>query len=209
MSIVLLNSAYLPSVSWWACLLMENEVYIDGEESYQKQSFRNRANILTSNGLLSISVPVLQGANQSKTREVAIDHSQHWQKIHFKTLCSAYNHSPFFQYIKDDLEQILFKPFPHVVDLNQAIIHYFIRMMKLNCQLYDSLAPALTSEIKVDCKTLGKKSAWSENFLYPPYQQVFGKEFVKDLSIIDLFSCLGPESKDYLKKLGHNFKPIS
>ncbi len=206
MSIVSLNTAYLPPVSWWACSLFGERLMIDTEEKYQKQSFRNRANILTANGLHHISIPVKQGANQSATGEVLIDNSQKWQNIHWRTLCASYNHSPYFQYIKPDLEPLLFQPCERLVDLNLAFVSYFIKIMKLPLRFADRLSENKHSEEFIDYRNLGKKSVWRDNFQYPTYQQVFGQQFEHDLSIIDLFSNVGTESRLYLQNVAASFE---
>lgn len=180
-------------------------VQIDHQERYQKQSFRNRTSVLTANGQLALSVPVKHGANQLLIAQVETEPSKIWRINHWRTLCAAYNQSSYFQYVKDDLEALLLAENSSLSTLNQSIIQYFVRIMKLPVQVSDTLSATETGMDRIDLRSVGKKSGLSDRFRYPPYQQVFGQNFADDLSIIDLFSCLGPESKAYLKQVAQSF----
>jgi hypothetical protein len=205
LAIVLLNTAYFPSVSWWAAACLGQGVLVYSQERYQKQSFRNRTWVLTANGVLGLTVPVNHGANQLTTGHVEIDPGKKWRINHWRTLCSAYNQSPYFQYIKDDLEALLFKEQTSLFALNQSLVQYFLKIMKLPVQVSDTLSATETGFDAIDLRSMGKKSGLTQKFRYPRYQQVFGQNFVEDLSIVDLFSCLGPESKAYLMQVAGSF----
>ena len=74
-----------------------------------KQSFRNRCVIASPNGPLNLVIPVIRNT-KNKIKDVQIDHSQQWIKIHWKSLESAYRSSPYFEYYEDDfLDQFIFR----------------------------------------------------------------------------------------------------
>ena len=49
---------YFPNLIYFASLIKYENFVIDTGENYIKQSFRNRTNILTSNGIQSLTIPV-------------------------------------------------------------------------------------------------------------------------------------------------------
>ena len=74
----ILPIAYMPSVEYVARLLRE-ECVIDLGEHYIKRSQRNRAQILSANGVMSLTVNV-ENANRprQKIKDVRIDYSKRW-----------------------------------------------------------------------------------------------------------------------------------
>ena len=74
------------------------------QDSYQKQTYRNRCYICGANGKLGLHIPVKYSQkNRQNTSEILIDNSSNWQSIHWKSLESAYKTSPYFEYYQDDL----------------------------------------------------------------------------------------------------------
>ena len=55
---VLLSTAYFAPIQYYCKLYSYTNIYIEIQENYSKQSYRNRCNILAANGLLSLTIPV-------------------------------------------------------------------------------------------------------------------------------------------------------
>ena len=101
---VLLSSAYLAPIQYFTKMVSYESVLIDQCESYIKQSFRNRAVILTSNGPVHLSIPVVDGPRaKGLIRDIKLSYDHQWQQIHWRGITSAYNNSPFFEYYADEL----------------------------------------------------------------------------------------------------------
>ncbi len=58
----LLSTAFCPPIEYFALLAEYSSVYIEACESYAKQSWRNRCRILSANGPLDLTVPVIHSA---------------------------------------------------------------------------------------------------------------------------------------------------
>ena len=56
-------------------------------------------------------------------RDVKIDYSRPWQKLHWRTLESAYGKSSFFLYYKDELVHFYDKHHSFLFDFNLELIH--------------------------------------------------------------------------------------
>ena len=80
----ILPLTYLGNVQWFAHLLADDCV-IDIDEYYLKQSYRNRTVIAAANGLMPLTVQVVNANRpRMKMREVRIDYSKRWQHRHPK-----------------------------------------------------------------------------------------------------------------------------
>ena len=55
---LVLCPAYLPNVVNFSWMIKQPKVYFMVELSYQKQSFRNRAEIYGANGKLKLTIPI-------------------------------------------------------------------------------------------------------------------------------------------------------
>jgi len=195
---ILLSTAYFPPILYFKYLI-QNDCIIEGNENFQKQSYRNRCCILGANGIEQLVIPIKHNdKNKSLIREQEISYAENWQIKHWRSIISAYNHAPFFEFYKDDIETILMMKIPLLFDLNQMLLNL------------------ITSNIQIEMPTISKNwEKLSANFIdkrneiHPKlneemvtqtYHQVFKKKFgfTQNLSILDLLFNLGPEAHLFL-----------
>ena len=94
---LLIQLHYAAPVDQLAILAMGIPVYIESHENYQKQSYRNRCHILTSQGILPLVIPVVhQQGEPISIQEAKIDNKRPWAIQHWRSLISGYNKSPYF-----------------------------------------------------------------------------------------------------------------
>lgn len=201
---LLIESHYFPCIEYFSALSHFEVVELEANENFQKQSYRNRCEIIGPNNVLMLSVPVKK-ASKLKTMEVEIDHNQDWQKNHWRSITTSYNRSPFFEYYRDDLEAILFTRFTYLIELNEAILTYCLRAMGIATKVVRS--KTYQKEVEggdsIDLRGIieAKQSyALRDDFNPVPYYQVFGKTFVPNLSIMDLLFSEGPLSEGIIKR---------
>ena len=101
------SSVYAGNIDYYAALLKSDHVVLDVHEFYQKQSFRNRCVIAGANGPLNLIVPIQRIGGKSMMKDLKIDHSQNWKKIHWKSLERAYRTSPYFEYYAHQFKPVL------------------------------------------------------------------------------------------------------
>src|SRR5512133_2136255 len=102
---ILLSTAYLPPVDYIGLITGADEVTIEKEENYIKQTYRNRCYILSPAGPQLLSVPVYEGSRHKiLIRDVRIDYSKRWQHVHLRAIVSSYTSSPFFDFYFDRVE---------------------------------------------------------------------------------------------------------
>lgn len=160
---------------------------IDLHENYQKRSYRNRYDILTSNGKQSLSIPLKKGKNEKqRIDEVLISYDENWPNQHLHAIRSAYGKSPYFEHYFPLIETLLKNRFEKLVELNDASLRKLLKTLRLNIDV------AYTSTFIPDKHLV----IYTEK----RYPQVFEYkfDFTKNLSIIDLLFNTGPEATYYL-----------
>ncbi len=201
-----MSTAYLPPIEYFALLLSENKIIIEKEETYPKQTYRNRCRILTANGILNLSIPVSKpNGNNTKTKDITIINTDRWFTNHWRAINSAYSGSPFFLYYKDDLQEFFSGRYDNLLKFNTELTIVLLNLIGISTTLTysDSFAIPGQTNLPVDARysITPKKEIASKNF--EEYTQVFSSKFsfIPNLSIIDLLFNLGPETKEYLQKL--------
>ena len=198
--------------------LSPSVVYIEACENYQKQSYRNRCCFYAADGVQALSFPIVHegGTHKNPVGEVKVDYSTPWLQQHERAIVSAYRTSAYFEYYQDELFAILDSRPERLLDLNMALLHFFIEKTGLYVDL------CLTSEYSSEGIVTGKdgmklrcedfrslihpkrpNTILSDLELEKPYFQVFAPKygFKSDLSIMDLLFNEGPDSILYLKNL--------
>ena len=118
---MILPTAYLPPKSYMEALMSESAT-IEQMESFEKQTFRNRALICDAKGeLVRLTVPVGKVEHKQLTRDIQISYQTRWQHQHWITLVSAYQHTPYFMYFADYLRPFYEKEYKWLLDLNDEL----------------------------------------------------------------------------------------
>ena len=214
----ILSTAYFPPIEYFAVMANSQQVYIQGGEMYQKQSYRTRCSINSANGVLVLTMPVLRSNSQADSPEtksthkvyiedIHIDYSKPWVLQHKRAIEAAYMSSPFFEYYKDDIFPILDSNIDSLFELNLKLIKVIAELIGIDCKI--TVAKEYLTEDKLDDITDYRETIHPkrENTilesmkLNKPYYQVFTNKqgFVKNLSILDLLFNEGPNSISYLE----------
>lgn len=196
----LFSTAYLPPIAYVAALCAQSEALIETQETFPKQTYRNRTEIMTAGGVRTLSVPVVRN-NHSRTEEVGIDYKERWNVIHLRTIAAAYSASPYYLYYKDDLEKILLQRYERLIDLNDALLQWILRTLKSGCQIRHT--QDFVKDYPADLRdTFSPKRPYPTEG-HKPYYQVFADRlpFTPNLSFLDLLMNLGPEAGEYLKSI--------
>jgi hypothetical protein len=200
----LFSTAYLPPLGYMARMLQFDHINWEVFENYPKQTYRNRCRIPGPNGIQSLSIPTLKTDELKRlTKEVRIANTDRWQQVHWRSIETAYNKSPYFMYYRDAFEPMYSRPYDFLVDYNLAIMQVVMRMLKVktSISLTDHFVPigSIPHDYR-DSFTPKQESG----IIFPPYYQVFGDRqgFHGDLSIIDLLFNLGPGARQYLETIG-------
>ena len=191
---------YFSPISQYQALLNSNSITFEVEDNYQKQTYRNRCYIYGANGkqLLNIPVTIPKSSKKTKSKDILVENAN-WQKQHYKSLEAAYNHSPFFEFYKDDLRKIFSKKYTYLLDVNLDSFKFIMDALELFKEY--TLSKTYEETKLNDFRNLAdsKKKVEISSI---PYIQMFGQKFgfLKNLSILDLLFMEGPNSINFLEK---------
>jgi hypothetical protein len=198
---ILLNTAYLPPIAYINECLDHDRIIIEAYESYPKQTFRNHCVIAGPNGKQQLTIPVRKvNGNHTLTKDIRICNEQSWQKMHWRSIETAYNNSPFFLYYRDYFEPFFNKRYDFLLDLNTQLLEtvFLILRAEMIVEATDNFEKNPDGVIDYRNETDFKIAC--TGFAFTPYTQVFENRytFIPNLSIIDLIFNLGPEAGEYL-----------
>jgi hypothetical protein len=188
-------TAYFPSIHYLKEFFGYSNPLIEIQENFPKQTIRNRCEILTSNGILTLSIPVLHNlSGKQLTKDVRIDYSKNWQIDHWRAIQSAYASAPYFEdYFEEIKSQINYKS-SFLIEKNEQIIAFLESILERKSNY--------SCTNRFENKIVSQKNLFLEQnkIDIKPYQQVFGydKQFVPNMSILDLIFNEGPLCRNWI-----------
>ena len=179
-------------VSWYILYADEN-FCLAQDEYFQKQTYRNRFDILTGNGVQTLTIPVEStGGERKLLRDIRISPEYNGKKT-LQAIRSAYGNSAMYDFVEHELEELFLKEEKFLFDFNMKAHDW-------SCRWF----PQIPKERLIESKFFEER--WKQRGTRPvelkSYPQVFADRFPfeKDLSILDAIFNLGKTS---MKSLGH------
>ncbi|RNC84857.1 MAG: hypothetical protein ED556_09745 [Winogradskyella sp.] len=203
---MLLHPTYFPNIAHFKAMISSENLIFEVCDNYQKQTYRNRAEIYAANGKLALSVPVsYTQKHRQQTKDVLISGTEQWQAQHLKSLDSAYRMSPFYEFYRDDLRPIFNTKFKYLLDVTLMSFELLCECLELNIdyKLSDEYAPH-DNEPNDYRYLVNAKVKDESQFL--KYTQVFTQKhgYLPNLSILDLLFNEGPNTINHLNNLDLN-----
>lgn len=200
---LLIEPHYFGSIEYYVLLDDASEVCWEVEEHFLKQTYRNRTTILTASGPQNLVVPV-RYRNHMPVKEVKVDYSQRWIKDHWGAIYSAYGKAPYFEYYGPEFLALIEARPVYLVDLCRSIVTLCLKCLQIDRSIDLTVRYEKTPDSPIrDLRGLiHPKKPYTQRSIYQSeaYFQNFGKEFVPNLSILDLLFSLGDESISVIRK---------
>ncbi len=200
---ILVSLPYFGPISQFKELVGASKVWIEKEDNFQKQTYRNRMYIYGANGKLSLNIPIkhlpkTEVKVHQKYSEVKIDNEDRWQSVHWKSLKTAYQTSPFFEFYEDELAPLYSKEYVRLYEFNQDCFKIVLEFLQLDLEIEYTSEYIKEPEGLVDLRNLSNAKISVE---IPEYMQVFQEKhgFLANLSILDLLFNEGPNAVEYLR----------
>jgi hypothetical protein len=204
----LLETAYWPNLHYFYYVINSDTITIEQHESYHKQSFRNRTQVLTANGKLDLSIPVKKVQEPGTTQQVEISYAENWQIKHWRAITSAYKNSPYFDFFEDEIRFFYDTQINSLLEYNQLQLRLILKILKLKKEILLTTDYQKNAETFIDLRNkIHPKLDFTNDqnvsdLLTMSYYQTFENKFPfhPNLSILDLLFNRGLQSIDYLKQ---------
>lgn len=202
---MLIELHYLPNIDYFIEIVKAGQITLEVHETYQKQTYRNRTQVLGANKVEALTIPILHGEKSRLITEVEIDYSTRWISVHLATIKSAYGRSPFFEYYFPLFESIYLQKPPLLFDFNYRLLSMCLQILGLNIPIYRTQEYHPQSfNSTTDRRNLISPKKPSQNMEIIAgitYVQTFGNIFVNNLSVIDIIFNEGKNAKQILQKV--------
>jgi hypothetical protein len=197
---IALDLHYLPCLEYFTVLRGVDELFLFPGDRYERQSFFNRTSILLVNKVHTLSVPIQGRRPRISLREVRMDSEQKWVNNHLRGIQSGYGKAPFFEYFFPYIEEALSRQETQLWALNLELLTICLKLLRWPVKL----TLVGNEGLPADVIDLRGRIVPSGSYLDRPfyqevrYGQIFGPNFVSNLSILDLLFCLGGEADSLL-----------
>lgn len=227
LTVVALQPGYLPWLGFFDQIRRSDVFIFYDEAQFDKQGWRNRNRIKAPTGLPHwLTVPVHRRGKRP-IMDVEIDDSFPWRHKHIESIRQFYTNAPYLNRYLPELEELLFRPWELIADLDIALVRLMCSWLGLNSRLVRSSELGVEgrrSELALNfCRHFGASRFLSgdaaqsyldvglltsngvevewQNYRHPIYPQQHG-DFVPYLSALDLILNCGEESAAILER--HN-----
>ncbi len=191
---------YFANINYYIDLLNSKNIEFAVHLPYQKGWFSNKCVVASATGPLKLTIPILGGRNQKTLlKDVRIAYHENWRHQHLRAIETCYGNSPFFDFYFLEFDNLFKKHFNFLIDLNLQAHDLVMGILKSNQKYIISEKKLNKNEVLFS--KFQSSNPNTEDFKLK-YEQVFENKisFVKNLSIIDLIFCTGPQAFNHLKK---------
>ncbi len=205
MSPVLSSISPFPNIAWWAAISDYKDVLFDAREHFEKMSCHNKYYINGANGVIQLSIPLVNGRNQrAAVKDIRIFNESRWRVQHWRTLVSVYKRSPFFDHYEPELERLFNSNFEYLVDFSAASIEWLKKSLSISFteSQTNTYQESFEGKDLRPLKMINYKNAQTD---FPRYYQLFSERngFVPNLSILDLLFSEGTHSLHWISMHKH------
>jgi hypothetical protein len=203
---MLTDYQYFGPVCFIELIYNQKQLCFDKEAPFTKMSFKNRMVILSAQGPLNLTIPILGGREQKTAiKDILIAYDAPWQAQHFKAIKTCYKRAPYFEYYEADIEKLYATKKEYLVDFLEDCHHFLQKSIKGKWALID-WKENINDEVNTMHKTMlpWQPNNYDKFAIQHNYMQVFEstKGFTSNLSILDWLFCEG--GKEISKQLSEN-----
>ena len=200
---LLVEYQFFPPVALFAALKGMPKLFFESHDHFQKMQYRNRFEILSASGGQMVSYPLAGGRNKNRQPMKAVELFLDEKKLkeNWRTLTSAYNNSPYFEYYADSLEGLLLNPPAMLTGFCRKAMEWCLQKLSWEITMEETEAWEAIPAAEETNDLRGKiRPSSRTDFDFTPYYQTFDLNFETNLSILDLLFNLGPQqANEYLR----------
>jgi len=214
---MLTDYQYFGPICFIELIYNQKQLCFDKEAPFTKMSFKNRMVILSAQGPLNLTIPILGGREQKTAiKDILIANDAPWQAQHFKAIQTCYKRAPYFEYYEAGIEKLYATKKEYLVDFLEDCHQFLQKSIKGQWALIDwkeninEEVKKISAELEVNSmhKTMlpWQPNNYDQFAIQHTYMQVFesSKGFIPNLSILDWLFCEG--GKEISKQLNEPLK---
>ena len=189
-----------PPLHWWFLALGHHagSSVIATNESFVKQSFRNRLQLVQADGAFNVSFPVKQAENSLNMMTNTAVLSSHVQpKVLWRSIQTAYGAAPFFEHFAPELEALWLQFLPATPDDHKllsdwcdATLHWMANTCNWTLPSISEDPIAFQPQLDLRERLALRGHGWTFNRYTQLYED--RQPFVGGLSALDALFILGP-----------------
>ncbi|MCF6216872.1 MAG: WbqC family protein [Emcibacter sp.] len=218
---------YLPSIHLLNKISLTDGVVLLNHCQFVKRSWHIRNQVRSGTDKIFLTVPVQNSHKYGQSLEDTLIFDDRWKPKHLKTLQVNYSKRPYFKDYYPEIERLINLPNKNLITLNNMLLCQIMSWLDLSPKIFHSeeyniqtqksamlidLCKAARADQYVSnegSRTYIDEAAFKENniqhfwqeFTHPIYDQ--GRDFIPNLSVIDLLFNMGPASGGLVKNAGH------
>ncbi len=176
-------------------------IVLEKLETYQKRSYRNRYDLVSSSGMLTLTIPLKKGKHESQPiTDVEISYDENWIRTHLRTIKTCYENAPFFEHYYEGFVKHFNKRHETLWSFNLGSLQWALSHLGLQKEVLYTEEYLRKHNTMYDLRNAvhpRKESRFGPYY----YTQVFEEKqpFIPCASIIDLIFNLGPEARGWLR----------
>jgi hypothetical protein len=218
---------YLPWLGFFHKVTLSDLFCLWDDVQFSPNDYIHRNRIKGPNGWLWLTVPIhAKGHREMTIRDMTIDNSQNWRKIHWNSLRVSYEKkAPYFDSYAGFFEDAYRRDWDRLIDLDEHLLRYLFRELGITAKLVkasDQHFEGKKADRVLDmCRKLSadlyifgelgegyadtgpfleeKVKVFFQKYRHPVYPQLHG-EFVSHLSVVDLLFCYGEKAAEILAR---------
>jgi hypothetical protein len=214
---------FLPYPGFFNKLTLVDAWVVMDDAQYDKR-FTNRNRILAPSGPIWLSVPIDKSQKFDRNRDVRVNNSVPWREEQWKKISYSYRNAKGFQLYGPYFEELYRKEHRLLMDLDLETTKQILEWLGIRVNvIFESrlgVKAEGTRRLVEICRAVGADvyvsgpggRGYMEEKLFPsngvkleyqdyspiPYGQRFVKEFVPNLSVLDLLFNMGEESREFV-----------
>ena len=218
MKCAIMQPQYFPWPGYFNLIYKCDQFVFLDDAQYSKGSWHSKNFIITNKEKYLIKVPTIKSPLSTKINEKTIDEKKNWKVKQVKTIHQSYSNHLFINDLNELLDFFIKLKSNNLSELNIKLIEFISYKINIKCTFYFSskfnLKEKRTSKLVQILELLNFKNYISpmgakqyllddnfkklsnvelifNNFISINYQQKMQKNFISNLSIIDLIANLG------------------
>ncbi|ANU23084.1 WbqC family protein [Planococcus donghaensis] len=224
MKVGIMQPYFFPYIGYWQLIKAVDKYVVYDDVNYKKRGWINKNNILVNGEAKPVSLRTFKVSQNKRINEIEIDHDLVYKKKLLKTIKEAYSKAPYFQEAYSVVEKIINQNEPNLAAYLANSIKEICAYLNIRTEIILSSELTKNEHLRGQDKILEICGLFSAEeylnaagglLLYSPldfqtqgielkiiktnpisYQQKDVREFVPNLSIIDVMMFNSPEEID-------------